>query len=173
MPLAAPGLKIYARRSYAAAASSAFDYPLSSRFDESDALVVLDDVFVPWENVFVYRNIALCRDQWWRTPAHVYGNHQAQVRYATKLRFLVGLTKRLCEITGSASLPPVQIMLGEMAALASIVENMVLAAGSGCHGRRRGRGVAVARGALCGDVAAVGDQSAHRRDRARAGGRRR
>jgi 4-hydroxyphenylacetate 3-monooxygenase len=127
MPVAAPGVKIYSRRSYAAAASSAFDYPLSSRFDETDALVVLDDVFVPWEHVFVYRDVGLCRDQWWKTPAHVYGNHQAQVRYATKLRFLAGLTKRLCEITGSVSLPPVQIVLGEMAALVSIVENMVTA----------------------------------------------
>jgi len=127
MPVSAPGLKMYSRRSYAAAAPNAFDYPLSSRFDETDALVVLDDVFVPWEHVFVYRDIALCRDQWWRTPSHVYGNHQAQVRYAVKLRFLAGLTKRLCDITGSASLPPVQIMLGEMAALASIVEHMVIA----------------------------------------------
>ena len=127
MPLSAPGLKIYSRRSYGAAAASAFDYPLSSRFDETDALVVLDDVFVPWEHVFVYRDIALCRDQWWRTPSHVYGNHQAQVRYSVKLRFLAGLTKRLCDITGTANLPPVQIMLGEMAALASIVEHMVTA----------------------------------------------
>jgi 4-hydroxyphenylacetate 3-monooxygenase len=127
MPISAPGLKIYARRSYAAAAPSAYDYPLSSRFDEGDALVVLDDVFVPWEHVFVYRDVALCRDQWWRTPAHAYGNNQAQVRYATKLRFLAGLTKRLTEITGSGSLPPVQILLGEMAAVAAIVENMVLA----------------------------------------------
>ncbi len=127
MPISAPGLKIYTRRPYATGATSAFDYPLSSRFDETDALVVLDDVFVPWEHVFVYRNIALCRDQWWRTPAHVLGNHQAQVRYATKLRFLMGLAKRLTAITGSGSLPPVQIMLGEMAAIAAIVENMVTA----------------------------------------------
>jgi 4-hydroxyphenylacetate 3-monooxygenase len=127
MPIATPGLKIYTRRSYAAGATSAFDYPLSSRFDETDALVVLDDVFVPWEHVFIYRNVALCRDQWWKTPAHIYGNHQAQVRYATKLRFLLGLTQRLTEITGSAGLPPVQIMLGEMAAIASIVDHMVTA----------------------------------------------
>jgi|SRR5579885_1264636 len=127
MPINAPGLKIYTRRPYATGATSAFDYPLSARFDETDALVVFDNVFVPWEHVFCYRNLALCRDQWWRTPAHVLGNHQAQVRYATKLRFLMGLTKRLTAITGSGSLPPVQIMLGEMAAIASIVENMVSA----------------------------------------------
>jgi 4-hydroxyphenylacetate 3-monooxygenase len=127
MPCNTPGLKIYTRRPYAAAATSAFDYPLSSRFDETDALIVLDDVFVPWENVFCYRNLQLARDQWWRTPSHSYGNHQAQARYAVKLRFLMGLTKRLCEITGVDPMPPVQIMLGEMAAHATIVESMLQA----------------------------------------------
>ncbi len=127
VPCNAPGLKIYPRRPYAAGVSSSFDYPLSSRFDEIDSLIVLDDVFVPWENVFCYRNLQLCRDQWWRTPSHSYGNHQAQTRYAVKLRFLMGLTKRLCEITGVDAMPPVQIMLGEMAAYATIVESMILA----------------------------------------------
>ena len=127
IPANAPGLKIYPRRPYAAGATSRFDYPLSSRFDEIDSLIVLDDVFVPWEDVFCYRNLQLCRDQWWRTPSHSYGNHQAQARYAVKLRFLLGLTKRLCEITGVDPMPPVQIMLGEMAAYATIVESMLQA----------------------------------------------
>ncbi len=127
VPANAPGVKIYTRRPYASGATSDFDYPLSSRFDETDALIVLDDVFVPWEHVFCYRNIQLCRDQWWRTPSHSYGNHQAQVRYGVKLRFLMGLAKRLCEITGNFSMPPVQIMLGEMAAFSTLVDSMVLA----------------------------------------------
>jgi 4-hydroxyphenylacetate 3-monooxygenase len=127
VPANAPGLKIYTRRPYSTTATSAFDYPLSTRFDETDALLVLDDVFVPWENVFCHRNLQLCRDQWWRTPSHSYGNHQAQVRYAAKLRFLMGLTKRLCEITGIDPMPPVQIQLGEMAAFATIVDSMVRA----------------------------------------------
>ena len=33
---------------------SPFDYPLSSRFDENDSILVLDRVLVPWENVFMY-----------------------------------------------------------------------------------------------------------------------
>ncbi|HEY4265634.1 MAG TPA: 4-hydroxyphenylacetate 3-hydroxylase N-terminal domain-containing protein [Micropepsaceae bacterium] len=127
VPINAPGLKIYPRRSYAAGVTSRFDYPLSSRFDEVDSLIVLDDVFVPWENVFCYRNLQLARDQWWRTPSHSYGNHQAQIRYGVKLRFLMGLTKRLCEITGVDTMPPVQIMLGEMAAYATIVDSMIRA----------------------------------------------
>jgi aromatic ring hydroxylase len=70
IPINAPGLRIYARRSYATTVTTPFDYPLSSRFDETDALITLDNVFVPWEHVFIYRDIALCRDQWTKTPAH-------------------------------------------------------------------------------------------------------
>ncbi|HVE42990.1 MAG TPA: 4-hydroxyphenylacetate 3-hydroxylase N-terminal domain-containing protein, partial [Planctomycetota bacterium] len=52
VPIGAPGLKLYCRTPYATGKPSAYDYPLSTRFDESDALAVFDDVFVPWENVF-------------------------------------------------------------------------------------------------------------------------
>jgi 4-hydroxyphenylacetate 3-monooxygenase len=125
IPINAPGLRIYARRSYATAATTPFDYPLSCRFDETDALITLNDVFVPWERVFIFRDIGLTRDQWTKTPSHAYGNYQAQVRYATKLRFLLGVMKHHCEITGVDSIPASQAQLGEMAALASIVDIMV------------------------------------------------
>jgi 4-hydroxyphenylacetate 3-monooxygenase len=127
IPANAPGLRLYPRRPFALQATNSFDYPLSGRFDEADCFVVLDDVFVPWENVFIYRNVAICRDQWWKTPAHLYGNHQAQARYATKLRFMMGLAKRMNEMTGNDSNPAVQIQMGELASLVSIVENMLLA----------------------------------------------
>jgi 4-hydroxyphenylacetate 3-monooxygenase len=131
MPMTSPGLKIYPRRSFARPDQSDFDYPLSNRFDETDALVVLDDVFVPWERVFVYRNIELCREQWRSTPSHMYGNFQSKVRYRTKLRFLIGVAKRLNELTGTDALPAVQQQMGELAALASIVELMVDAGENG------------------------------------------
>jgi 4-hydroxyphenylacetate 3-monooxygenase len=38
-------------------AGSPFDYPLSSRLDENDAIFVMDKVFVPWEDVFVYGDV--------------------------------------------------------------------------------------------------------------------
>src|SRR6267154_305850 len=127
VPINAPGLKLYPRRPFALRADNSFDYPLSSRFDESDSYVVFDNVFVPWERVFIYRNLEITRDQWWKTPSHVYGNHQAQVRYVTKLRFMMGLAQRTIEMIGSAAQPPVQIAMGEIAALVSIYEGMLLA----------------------------------------------
>jgi 4-hydroxyphenylacetate 3-monooxygenase len=127
VPVNAPGVRLYPRRPFAMSATNSFDYPLSSRFDESDSYVVFDNVFVPWERVFIYRNIEVSRDQWWKTPSHLYGNHQAQVRYVTKLRFMIGIAQRMNEMTGNTSNPAVQIMMGELAALVSVYETMLLA----------------------------------------------
>ena len=126
VPVAAPGVRLYPRRPFATTATNAFDYPLTSRFDESDSYVVFDNVLVPWEHVFIYRNIDISRDQWFKTPSHSYGNHQAQVRYVTKLRFMIGLAQRMNEMTGNAANPAVQVVMGEIAALVTIYETMLL-----------------------------------------------
>ena len=34
-----------------------YDYPLSSRFDENDAIIIFDNAFHPWENVLVHRDL--------------------------------------------------------------------------------------------------------------------
>jgi 4-hydroxyphenylacetate 3-monooxygenase len=127
VPVNAPGLRLYARRPYAPGQPSVFDYPLSTRFDESDSLAVFRDVFVPWEQVFVYRDPALARAQFFETPAHALGNHQAQVRLAVKTKFLAGLAVRVARANGVESMPAVRTQLGELAALAAVVEGMVLA----------------------------------------------
>jgi 4-hydroxyphenylacetate 3-monooxygenase len=124
VPMSAEGLKLYPRHPYASAGRAA-DYPLSTRFDESDSYVIFDNVFVPWERVFIYRNVELSRDQWRKTPSHLLGNHQAQTRYVTKLRFMAGLAQRMNEMTGNAANPAVTIMMGELAAFVSIYEAML------------------------------------------------
>src|ERR1700682_1356173 len=53
--LGSPNLKFVCRTGFAGRAPAA-DYPLSNKFDEVDALVIFDDVLVPWENVLFYRH---------------------------------------------------------------------------------------------------------------------
>jgi len=53
--LGSPNLKFICRTGFAGRASAA-DYPLANRFDEVDALVIFDNVFIPWENVLFYRH---------------------------------------------------------------------------------------------------------------------
>ncbi len=80
---------------------------------------------MPWEQVFVYKDIEICRDQWWDTGAHTMGNHQAQIRLCTKLQFLMGLAKRIAEMNGVDSIPAVQTLLGDMASYAAMIEGLV------------------------------------------------
>ena len=128
VPNSAPGLKLYPRRPYALGTSSVFDYPLSSRFDESDSLVVFDDVFVPWENVFIYKNIDLTSGQFSVTAAHVLGNTQSHIRSWAKLQFLVGLVKRCMDLSGRSASSDTTAQLGDLASRVSIVEGMILGA---------------------------------------------
>ncbi len=51
----APGVKHICRTGFAGRAP-ARDYPLASRFDEIDALVILDNVLIPWEDVLFYQH---------------------------------------------------------------------------------------------------------------------
>ncbi len=127
LPMSTPGLKLYCRPPYAPDKPSVYDYPLSTRFDESDALVVFDDVLVPWENVFVYRNVELVRAQFFESAAHQLGNNQAQIRLATKMKFVIGVARRIAATTRIDTIPAVQEKLGDLASLAAIVEGMVLA----------------------------------------------
>ena len=52
VPMATPGLKFICRDSYSKQRDP-FDYPLSSRFDEMDAVAIFDDVEVPKSRVFL------------------------------------------------------------------------------------------------------------------------
>ena len=59
-PISTPGVKLISRPSYelqAAAVGSPFDYPLSSRYDENDAILVFDQALIPWECVLCYGDV--------------------------------------------------------------------------------------------------------------------
>jgi len=129
MPMNAEGLKLYPRRPYAAQATSVYDYPLSSRFDELDVTVVFDDVFVPWEHVFVYRRVDLVNAQFHETPSHTMANFQSLVRFGVKLEFLAGLAMKLVELHSNEGNAATQSNLGgEVAALCAAFDGLVHAA---------------------------------------------
>src|SRR6201995_5546087 len=125
LPINTKGIRILSRKSYESSAVSIFDNPLSSRFDENDALMYFDDVKVPWDRLFVYRDTDVCRQQFHETWGHSYQNYQAQIRLSVKIRFLAGLARRLTEAIGTTNIPSVSEKLGYMAAQASMVEAML------------------------------------------------
>ena len=83
-----------------ASARSPWDSPLSSRFDENDAVVVFDDAFIPWENVLVYRDVEKATGFYAQSGFMPRYTLQAGTRLAVKLDFLCGLLARAWRRTG-------------------------------------------------------------------------
>ncbi|MFK0295373.1 4-hydroxyphenylacetate 3-hydroxylase N-terminal domain-containing protein [Streptomyces sp. NPDC090442] len=116
VPMNAPGLKLFCRTSYemhAALLGSPFDYPLSSRLDENDSIMVLDRVLVPWENVFSYDAVS----------ANVFATRSGFLerftfhgctRLAVKLDFIAGCLLKAVEVTGTSGFRGVQAQIGEV-----------------------------------------------------------
>ena len=94
VPMDTPGVKLICRPSYemvAAVMGSPFDYPLSSRLDENDAIFIFDKVLVPWENVFVYGDIEKANNFFPRTGFIPRFCFHGCIRLAVKLDFIAGL----------------------------------------------------------------------------------
>ena len=129
VPVGAPGLRLLPRRPYATLATSVYDYPLSSRFDEIDTTVVFDDVKVPWEQVFVYKSVERVTAQFHESPAHVTANFQSLVRFGVKLELLAGLAAKLVAVGRAEADPATQATLGgDIAAFVATFDALVAAA---------------------------------------------
>jgi len=119
VPTSLPGVKFLCRTSYemsATAMGSPYDYPLSSRLDENDAVFIMDKVLVPWENVFVYGDLDKANNFFPRTgflPRFVV---HGCTRLAVKLDFIAGLLLKAVEAAGTKDYRGVQANVGEVIA---------------------------------------------------------
>jgi amino acid adenylation domain-containing protein len=116
-PMNAPGVKVICRPSYEMTASvmgSPFDYPLSSRFDENDAIFILDNVLVPWENVLIYGDANKYNNHMQESGMYHRVGLQACTRLAVKLDLIAGLLLQAVEATGVDQFRGVQVNLGEV-----------------------------------------------------------
>ncbi len=108
-----PGLKFICRESMDYGRSH-FDHPLGSRFEEMDAVVVFDDVRVPWDNVLLYRDVERCNSAYARTGAAAGMAHQVVVKNIAKTEFVLGLAHLLVESIGADAFQHVQEKLAEI-----------------------------------------------------------
>ncbi len=78
-PMNAPGLKHICRSGFAGV-KNPNDYPLSSRFDEVDTLLIFDNVLIPWEDVLFYQHT--------KAASFIRGTLHRYSAYAFVLRIL-------------------------------------------------------------------------------------
>ena len=146
VPMNAKGLKQMCRRSYEENAASVFDNPLSSRYDENDAVLYFDEVKVPWERVFALRDPQVCRGLFHTAPGHAMQNYQSMIRLMVKMRFLVGIARMVAETTGVVNFPQVREKLGQLTSEAHMIQSLVY--GMEASARRVGPYLAPTRNAV-------------------------
>ncbi len=120
-PMDTPGSKLICRPSYEAAAHSPFDYPLSSRFDENDAVIIFDNAFIPWENVLVYRDIERAQRFYAASGFLNRYNLQSGTRLAVKLDLMCGLLAKGLAANGTDDFRGIQATLGEVVAWRNLI----------------------------------------------------
>jgi 4-hydroxyphenylacetate 3-monooxygenase len=96
IPCATPGLKFICRETFDLNRSR-HDHPLGSRFEEMDAVVVFDDVFVPWERVFLYGDPELANGAFGATNAVIHMAHQVMAKNIAKTEFMLGLVSLIVD----------------------------------------------------------------------------
>jgi 4-hydroxyphenylacetate 3-monooxygenase len=120
-PMDTPGKKLVCRTSYEQAATSPWNAPLSSRFDENDAVVIFEDSFIPWENVLVCGDTDKAAGFFAASGFVNRYTLQSTVRLGVKLDFMCGLLAKGLEANGTKDFRGPQTLLGEVIAWRTMI----------------------------------------------------
>jgi 4-hydroxyphenylacetate 3-monooxygenase len=113
IPSNTPGLKFLCRETVDYGRST-YDHPLGARFEEMDAVVIFEDVMVPWERVLLYRDVERCNQAYAATGALVNMAHQVVVKNVAKTEYLLGLASLMAHTIGIEAFQHVQEKLAEI-----------------------------------------------------------
>jgi aromatic ring hydroxylase len=119
VPVGASGVTVLCRKS-AARDANPFISPLSSRFDELDGQMWLDDVFVPWEHVFLVGTDPDPIARWLRWH-HLYN-------WLAKAEFTLGLALALSDAMGLKEHPPTVEYVVDLVVAVQTVRTCLVAA---------------------------------------------
>jgi 4-hydroxyphenylacetate 3-monooxygenase len=130
-----PGVRLLARASYelvAAATGSPFDYPLSSRLDENDSILIFDRALIPWENVLAY-DVDAANMFMQRSGFMNRAMFQGMLRLGVKLDFIAGLLIKATEAAGNKKTPRVQASVGEVITWRNVIWGLTDGMIEGCQ----------------------------------------
>ena len=129
IPVATEGVRLICRPTVNHLdAGSPLDYPLSSRFDETDCMCVFDNVLVPWERVFLYRDVELFNSIYRRTGAQGAITHQFVTKNLAKAEFMMGLAFALARTTKVDEFLHIQGGLADLINQTEVIRSCILAA---------------------------------------------
>ncbi|MDA0769480.1 MAG: 4-hydroxyphenylacetate 3-monooxygenase, oxygenase component [SAR202 cluster bacterium Casp-Chloro-G4] len=113
IPVNTPGLKFICRQAYDDG-KSLYDYPLSGRYDEMDCLAIFDDVLIPWDRVFSFRDVALSNEAVQKVTLWRQYAQQVAVKNVAKLELILGMVRRITEGIGISRFDQVREKISEI-----------------------------------------------------------
>jgi 4-hydroxyphenylacetate 3-monooxygenase len=113
LPCDAPGLRFQCRESFDYGRSPV-DHPLGSRFEEMDAVVIFDDVRVPWDRVFLLRDVDRCNRAFAATGAVAFMAHQVVTKNVAKTEFVLGVASLIVDTIAIEGFQHVQEKIAEI-----------------------------------------------------------
>ncbi|WP_339228736.1 4-hydroxyphenylacetate 3-monooxygenase, oxygenase component [Oceanobacillus sp. FSL K6-2867] len=113
IPSNTKGLKFICRESFVGG-DSTFNYPLSSRYEEMDTIVVFNNVLVPWERVFYYNNLQISNTFMNASSFLPFTLHQAVSRQIVKTEFVLGVAQSIIDSINISEYQHVQEKVSEI-----------------------------------------------------------
>ncbi len=107
----APGLKHICRTSLGSG-KNPNDYPISTKFEEIDTLLIFDHVLIPWENVLFHRSLESAA--YIRSTLHRYSAFNYVLRVLRRADYLIGVAALNVEQTGLTQLQAVKEKLAQL-----------------------------------------------------------
>ncbi|MCD7033544.1 4-hydroxyphenylacetate 3-monooxygenase, oxygenase component [Metabacillus sp. GX 13764] len=96
IPADTPGLRFICRESFSYSQNE-FNHPLASRFEEMDAIVVFDNVLVPWDRIIMFQNCEKAMGMFSEMHFNALLLHQVLSRQIIKTEFILGVAQSLAE----------------------------------------------------------------------------
>lgn len=127
LPIATSGVKVICRKPTLKSDQSLADYPLSQAFDEMDAFLLFDDVFVPNDALFVCGDVEQSNAFFEVSGLFNHTAHQDEVRGFIKLEFVTGIAVRLAHQLGLFDFQRVQEKLGELSVNLEMIRSCIIA----------------------------------------------
>ncbi len=125
LPLNSPGLTLWSRQPYAQKVVHEADYPMSYRFDETDSVLVCNNVKIPWERVFLHNDAAIVAAHLHRDAGELLPEPPVEHQILGQDGLIVGLASRICQANGTDKIPAVRETLGRLASLEALIGGLV------------------------------------------------
>lgn len=128
VPADSPGLHMVCREPFAISEKESADHPLSAKFDEMDAVLIFDEVFIPWERVLLHDNPNGLAQIKADPISSGLAYHQAIIRLLARLEFSTAIANEIAEVIGASDYLHVQEKLGELIMQIETIRALIIAA---------------------------------------------